>query len=240
MISRLKHLAAALAVIVPLSVVAGCDSSRGNERWATTENTNVKIDWDKVNEAYKAANGPEDLEKRINEIYEGDEVISIAVEDQDAKTQVVTGFFDRNSNGSVDEPEKIFTIKRDITGEGQAQAQIVGHGHYYGYTSPFFSIASGMMLGSMLSHAFMPSYAPMYTRAYTTPAQRVSDIRQTRSSYRAANPAQFQRSQSGRTYNRPSSTSRPSYRPSGGRMGGGGRFGLARAGRAVRPQRLAA
>jgi hypothetical protein len=244
MISRLKHLATALAVVVPLSVVAGCDTSPpdmvGNQRWATTENTNVKIDWDKVNEAYKAANGPEDLEKRINEIYEGDEVISIAVQDQDAKTQVVTGFFDKNSNGTVEEPEKIFTIQRDVTGEGQAQARIVGYGPYYGYTSPLFSIASGMLLGSMLSHAFMPSYAPMYTRGYTTPAHRVAEIHQTRSSYRAANPERFQRSKSGRTYNRPATKSRPSYRPSGGRMGGGGRFGLARAGRAVRPQRLGA
>ncbi len=243
MISKTKLLVSALALAIGLGA-AGCDTSPpdgvGTKRWATTENTNVKIDWDKVNEAYQKANGPEDLERRINEIYEGDEVISIAVHDQDAKTQVVTGFFDKNTNGTVEEPEKIFTIQRDITGEGQAQVQTTGYGPYYGYHSPFLSIVSGMVVGSMLSNAFMPSYAPVYTRPYMTPAARVADLHQTRSSYRAANPGKFQRSQSGRTYNRPSGTSRPTGRMGGGGRIGGGRFGLSRAGRTVRPARLSA
>ncbi|MDB4962199.1 MAG: putative secreted protein [Myxococcales bacterium] len=239
MISKTKLLASALALVLGVGAGAGCDSSgpERTDRWATTENTNVKIDWDKVNEAYKLADGPEDLEKRINEIYEGDEVISVSVKDEDDKTQVVTGFFDKNTNGTVEEPEKIFTIKREPTAEG-AQYQTTGHGAYYGYHSPFLGIASGMMMGMMMSNMFMPSYAPMYRQGYTTNPSRVSQLQQTRSSYRAANPGKFQRSQSGRTYNRPSTTTRPSGRTGGGRMGGG-RFGLARAGRAVRPQRLA-
>ena len=240
MISKVKHLAASLAILVPLTVVgAGCSSERETtERWATTENTNVKIDWDKVNEAYKLADGPQDLEKRINEIYEGDEIISISVKDEDAKTQVVTGFFDKNTDGKAEEDEKIFTIKRQLTGEGSAQMQTTGYGPYYGYASPFLSIATGMMLGSMMSSMFMPSYVPMYTQPYATPGSRVADLHQTRSQHRAANPSKYQRSQSGRSYNRPSSGSRPSGRPSGGRMGGGGRFGLARAGRTTQPTLL--
>lgn len=241
MISKVKHLAASLAILVPLSVVgAGCSSeSEKTERWATTENTNVKIDWDKVNEAYKLANGPEDLEKRINEIYEGDEIISIAVKDEDNKVQIVTGFFDKNTDGQAEESEKIFTIKREITGEGTAQMQTTGHGAYYGYHSPFLSIASGMMLGMMMSNMFMPSYVPMYTQGYSTPGNRVAALNQSRSAHRAANPSKYQKSQSGRSYNRPSSGSRPSGRSSGGgRMGGGGRFGLQRAGRTAQPTLL--
>jgi len=234
MISKVKLLAAALSLSV-VAMGAGCDSGgEKTERWATTENTNVKIDWDKVNEAYKLADGPEDLEKRVNEIYEGDEIISISVKDEDDKTQVVTGFFDKNTNGTVDEPEKIFTIKREPTGEGAAQYQTTGHGAYYGYSSPFLGIASGMMMGMMMSNMFMPSYMPM---AYTTSTARAGQIASSRSAHRAANPSKYQRSQSGRSYNRPSSGSRPSGR-SGGRIGGG-RFGLARAGRTVRPARLA-
>ena len=49
--------------------------------------------------------------------------------------------------------DEYFTIKRDITGEGQAQYHTMGHGAYYGYTSPLLSIASGMMLGSMMSRS---------------------------------------------------------------------------------------
>ena len=242
MISKVKHLAASLAILVPLTAIgAGCSDStpEKTERWATTNNTNVKIDWDKVNQAYKDAAGPEDLEKRINEIYEGDEIISIAVLDEGAKVQTVTGFFDKNTDGKVEEDEKIFTIKREVTGEGTAQVQTTGHGAYYGYHSPFMSIASGMLMGAMLSNMFMPSYMPMYTQGYATNPNRVAQIQQSRSQHRAANPSKYQRSQSGRSYNRPSSTSRPAGRSSGGgRMGGGGRFGLARAGRTTKPTLL--
>jgi hypothetical protein len=240
--SKIKLLAAALAVLV-MSGGVGCESRSDRvERWATTENTNVKLDWDKVNEAYKQASGPEDLEKRINEIYEGDEVISVAVQDQDNKTQVVTGFFDKNSSGTVDEGEKIFTIKREPSGEGSAQYQTMGYGPYYGYHSPLISIASGMLLGSMMSSMFAPHYVPVYTRPYTTPWSRVSTLHSERSSYRATNPARFgPRSQSGRSYGgRPSISRPPANIPSGGVRRGGGFFGLARAGRAVRPERLAA
>jgi hypothetical protein len=232
MISKTKRLPSALvALIFGLTTTGmGCaPDSEKVERWATTENTNVKIDWDKVNQAYKDANGPEDLEKRINEIYEGDEVISIAVKDEDDKTQVVTGFFDKNTSGAVDEGEQIFTIKREPTGEG-AQYQTTGYGPYAGYHSPFFSIVSGMVVGSMISSMFAPRYMPM---AYVTSADRVSNLRSQRSAYRAQNPSRFNKSKSGRSYGSPS-------RSGGGRSGGGGRFGLARRGRTQRPERLSA
>lgn len=240
---ELKSLAAVLIAVVPLGVVSvGCkpsgSSSERNERWATTENTNVALDWDKVNEAYKLADGPEDFEKRVNEIYGGSEIISVSVADLDDKTQLVTGFFDKNTNGAVDESEKVFTIRRELTGANAAQYQTVGYGPYYGYHSPFLSIASGMMMGSMMSRMFTPGYVPMYQQPYTTPGPRVADLHQSRSSYRAANPSQFQRSQSGRTYNRPSSTTRTNTgggsRAGGGGFRGGGKFGVASKARAVR------
>src|SRR3954470_9789419 len=102
MMMKAKLLAAALAA-ASLVAVVGCDSGPARvDRWATTENTSVDIDWDKVNEAYKQADGPQDFEKRVNEIYQGSEVISVAVQDQGDKTQVVTGFFDKNLDGHVD------------------------------------------------------------------------------------------------------------------------------------------
>jgi hypothetical protein len=224
MLNKTRLLAAFLGLsLVTGSLGAGCSSDDSEkERWATTENTNVKIDWDKVNEAYKQASGPEDLEKRINEIYEGDEVISVSVQDVDDKTQVVTGFFDKNTDGKVDDAEKIFTIKRELEGK-DAKYQTVGYGPHYGYyTSPFFSIASGMLMGAMLSSMFMPSYAPMYRTAYVTSPSRVASISSARSSYRAANPARFSKpSASGRSYGGGKSSS-------GGttRSRGGSRFGV--------------
>ena len=226
-----------LAVVLGATLLGGstaCETPeqlKNNDRWATTENTNVAIDWDKINEAYKQASGPEDFERRVNEIYEGDEVISVAVRDEGDRSQLVTGFFDRNKDGKADEPEKIFTIKREITGEGAGQYQTVGYGAYYGYHSPFFSIVSGMMVGSMLSSMFMPSYAPV---AYVTSPSRVDTLRTSRSTFRAANPARFNKaSRSGRSYGGGTGGSTPRSR-------GGRSFGLRRAGRAERPPRLAA
>lgn len=236
-------LATALAASL-IGGVSGCESGKDRtDRWATTENTNVQIDWDKVNQAYKQADGPEDLEKRINEIYEGDEVISVAVHDQDGNTQVVTGFFDKNTNGTVEDSEKIFTIKREPTGEGTAQYQTMGYGAYGAYHSPFIGIATGMLMGHMMTSMFMPSYAPMYSRPYVTPGTRVGDLHGNRASYRNANPERFgPRSKSGRSYGGKPSGSRPPSRPSSGGGGrrGGGFFGLARAGRTTRPERLTA
>jgi len=233
MISKTKLLATVLALAVPFATTACAPDQDKVDRWATTANTNVKIDWDKVNQAYRDANGPEDLEKRINEIYEGDEIISIAVTDKDDKTQVVTGFFDKNTSGAVDEGEQIFEIQRQPTPDG-AQIQTHGYGPYAGYHSPFMSIASGMLMGAMLSNMFMPTYMPMH---YTTNSARVGALHQSRGAYRAQNPQKFQRSQSGRSYGGKSTA--PSRSSGGGRRGGGS-FGLARAGRKGRPQRLTA
>ena len=214
------------ALAIALLPLIACDK-RGTERWATTENTNVQIDWDKVNEAYKTADGPADFEKRVNEIYEGDEVISVSVQDLEGNTQVVTGFFDKDKSGTVQEGEKVFTIKRTVTGEGTGQYQTQGHGAYGYYHSPMMGIFTGMMMGSMLSNAFRPNYVPMYREPYTTPASRVSDLRGSRSAYRAANPARFNPRMSGSGSNR-SYGARPSRPFGGGFRSGGGRFGIRR------------
>jgi hypothetical protein len=230
MIIKARLLASVLGVALIAGAGGGCGSERDRpERWATTDNTNVEIDWDKVNDAYKHADGPEDFEKRVNEIYEGGEIISVSVQDLDDKTQVVTGFFDRDHDGKVADAERIFTIKRELKG-AEAQYQTQGYGPHYGYyTSPFVSIASGMLMGAMLSSMFQPSYVPIYTRGYTTSPSRVAQLTTTRSSYRADNPARYAKpSQTGRTWGGgKSTTSRPA--PSRG----GSKFGTARRGRRV-------
>ena len=239
--NRLGTTASLLTLSLALAVpVAGCGDvgaqgqGQGNDRWVTTQNTTVDIDWDAVAEAYKAAEGPEDFERRVNEIYTGPEIISVGVHDLDAKTQEVTGFFDANTNGAPEDDEKVFTIRRAITAEGEGNYQIQGHNTYASYRSPFWDIAAGMVVGSMISRAFMPSYQPMYARPYYTPADRQSTLAAQRDGYRQANQQKFSntgtKSQSGRSYNRgggnfnksqTSTTPRPRSTP---RVGG--RFGL--------------
>lgn len=236
MLSRSKFLAAALVAVLAVGGPACVEKPEGKDRWVTTQNTTVDIDWDKVNEAYKAADGPADLERRINEIYTGDELISVAVQDLDDKTQVVTGFFDKNTDGQVADGEKIFTIQRDLKPDGSGQYHTQGHGAYAGYASPMFGIMTGMLMGSMMSSMFMPSYVPMYRTPYTTSAARHAELRNQRSGYRAANPERFSKaSKTGRKYGGSSSTgSKPA------RSRGGSRFGVRRVRTGARPPRLAA
>jgi len=216
------------------SAAPACTDARpeaANERWVVTENSAVDIDWDAIAEAYQQAEGPEDFERRVNEIYGGSEVISVAVRDVDASTQLVTGFFDRDANGSDDESEKVFSIRRDIVKEGEAQVQVQGYGPYAGYHSPLMSIASGMLVGSMLSRAFSPGYMPMYATPYVTSPSRRGDLVMARDNYRQQNPSKFQSGQaskSGRQYGRGGGAfgggSAPKSR-SAPRSRGGGRFG---------------
>jgi hypothetical protein len=224
------HLRSKLAALVAASAfsLAACapKEEQGNDRWATTEKTNVAIDWDKVNKAYQEAEGPEDLEKRVNEIYEGKEIISISVQDLDDKTQVVTGFFDKDENGEVAEEEKIFTIQRVINGEG-ADVQTSGHGPHYGYYhSPMMSMMSGMLMGAMLSSALSPGYSPMYRQAYNTPPERTRDLRSSRTAHRERTMGPKSSGNRGKSYG--------GGRSGGGGRRGGGRFGVRRpAGTAV-------
>jgi len=227
-----RSLVFALAATVALGGVTACGAP-GQDRWVVTEDTTVDIDWDAVNQAYRDAEGPEDFEKRVNEIYAGDEVVSVSVRDNDEKSQVVTGFFDKNEDGNVDEGEKIFTIQRDLVGADKAQYQISGYGPYASYHSPMWDIASGMMMGMFISRMFSPGYRPMYMTPYTTAPARRSALSQQRSSYRAANPSKFppKASGSGRSYG----SKGGAWGSSGsGRRRSGGSFGVRRpAGRRV-------
>lgn len=229
-----RTLVFALAATVGATGITACGGPGGTERWVATENTNVEIDWDAIKQAYEAAEGPEDFEKRVNEIYTGDEIISVSVRDVDEKSQVVTGFFDKNEDGQIAEDEKVFSIQRDIVDPNKAQYSMNGYGAYGYYHSPMWDIASGMIMGSMLSRMFMPGYRPMYVTPYTTSAAGRSAIASQRSTYRAANPAKFQKaSGSGRTYGSRGGAFGSGTRSGGGRSGGG-RFGVRRpAGRKV-------
>ena len=173
----LRSFTVAFSLALAFAGLPACGSgSSGNERWVTTKNTNADIDWDAVSEAYKKAEGPEDFERRVNEIYTGDEVISVSVQDKDDRSQLVVGFFDTNKNGQVEEDEKVFEINREITSveDQSARYQVQGYNHYAHYRSPFWDVASGVIVGSMISRAFMPTYTPMYTTAYVTSPARTS------------------------------------------------------------------
>ena len=232
---------AALLLAAPACGGGSNSSPRGNDRWVTTENTTIDIDWDAVGKAYEKAEGPEDFETKVNEIYTGSEIISVAVRDKDAKTQEVVGFFDKDTDGKVSDPEKVFTIQRDLVDPDKAQVQIRGHNSYSSYHSPVWTILAGAATGYMVARIFSPSYAPVYTQPYVTPTSRHSELTAHRDGYRQKNPDKFkntsstrtgQKSKTGKTYGNKGGAfgggrSTPAPRRSPTRSGGG-RFGIKR------------
>lgn len=240
-------LVAVTALLLAAPACGGGSSSRGNDRWVTTQDTTVDIDWDAIGKAYKSAEGPEDFENKVNEIYTGSEIISVAVHDTDAKTQEIVGFFDRDTDGKVADSEKIFTLKRNIVDGNAAEYQIRGHGGYSSYHSPMWTILAGAATGYMLARVFSPSYSPAYSQRYVTPTSRHAALTSHRDGYRQKNPTKFNNtsksSKTGKSYGKKGGgfgggRSSPAPRRPTSRPRGGGRFGVTR--RAPRRIRLEA
>ena len=98
------------------------------DRWATTENTNVQIRLGQgQRRPTRTRTAPRTSSKRVNEISTKVTRSSrIAVTDQDDKTQIVTGFFDKNKNGAVDEGERSSRSSASRPATGTAQYQTHG------------------------------------------------------------------------------------------------------------------
>jgi uncharacterized membrane protein YgcG len=208
-----------------LIVALGC-SNKSSDRWVTTENTMIEMDWDKLMEAYRTADGPTDFEEKANEVYPGSEIIRISVQDKDARNQEVIGFIDANSDGKVQEKERVFSINRTIGDEyNRANYSVNGYGHYSHYHhTGMWDIAGGVIVGSMIANAMRPNYSPRYSRPYVTPQSRVSTLRTHRDTFRKNNPS-FKTGRSGGTWGGRSGSS-SSTRRSGSSSSGGSSYGI--------------
>lgn len=195
-------------MLFTLSFIVHCGGGGGGEKkqaWGTGDygkSSGLKLDVDAVQKAFQEASGPEDFEKRINEIYTGSEVLSIFVESPSETKQNVTIYIDNQpQDGQMQEAEKVITFNRNIdSGNKQAQYNMTGYGPYgyYSTTSPLTYMLAGMMISSWL----MP-------RPYYTPVSRVSSLRQQRNSYRQT-PAYKQQVQKTRSFNNKFSKNAPS------------------------------
>lgn len=156
------------------------DSSNdvGTERWTTgnlSRANELNLDVDTVMESFQSAESPAGFEKQVNEIYTGEEIISIHVEDQGQNQQVVTLFIDQTpANGEMDEEEKILSLNRKVEGE-QVAVQRTGYGPYAYYSSP--SPFTYGLIGAGLTYWAL-------SRPYTTPVSSYSNIQSNRASYR--------------------------------------------------------
>lgn len=160
-------------------MLGGCSSR--NEQWAETSGQAGRINLEAVEEAMQKSKDVTEFEKRVNEIYQGDELVLIEVVNGEKGEQLVSGYADLNDNNKIDyeEDEKLFTFRRWLE-NGNYRGEMRGDGinsyYYRPYTAGDFLMT--WMLFSALSR---PAYA---VPIYHTTIDNAGAIRNYRASYR--------------------------------------------------------
>ncbi|MGH2584066.1 MAG: hypothetical protein ACRDJE_04060 [Dehalococcoidia bacterium] len=170
-----------------LAVACGIGGSSAEEDpaqvWTESDGASGRINMDDVQQAYRDAYGSDGFdtakfEQRVNEIYEGDNVVMIDAQQNGDKLDIV-GWEDLNGNKVPDEAEddKLFTISQELRDGGNFETQGHGANGYYHSVNPFGGFLTGLLIGNLLSGGF--------GGRYTTPPARYDDIATSRASYRS-------------------------------------------------------
>lgn len=230
--------AATVGGVVVVST-SGCCGSSGDsfdyEAWAETDGAAGRINMEAVQQAFETAADPSEFELRINEIYEGEHPILIRVHNV-GQNQQVEGWEDLDDDGQIGEAtdDKLFTLSRPLSGQGQTTLQGHGTNSYYTHRyPPGYGFSSGFFTAYLMTSLMMrPYYTPMARRGMI-----VNHVRSYRSSpgwsqRTAANRGYFGRaranpgfSAASRAHSPARSSFRGQVRSSGGSFRSGGGFG---------------
>ena len=169
----------------------GGDKSISAEQWVETDGAAGRINLDDVAAAYKDAYKDggfkvEQFEQRVNEIYEGDNIVLVRVERQ-GDTAIVSGWEDLNGDKEISDAtdDKLFSITQELKDNGSYTTQGYGANGYYQSSNPFGGFFTGFLLASMFSGG---------RTTYVTPPGYYDTLNSSRSSYRNSNAYDAQRS----------------------------------------------
>ena len=172
--STIAALAGASLLAAPVAVACGAGPTY--EEWAATDGAAGRINLDEVQEAFKSSDSATQFEERVNQIYEGDGVILIRI-DQDGERMTLEGWEDLNSSKQIEDADDdlLFSIVRD----SQNEHEMRGYGANGYYHSGFG--AGNFLFTYMLLSAFNPMGGGYY---YYTPTSRYDTISRNRAQYR--------------------------------------------------------
>ena len=198
---RTKSTMAMLAGVSLLAapVAAACDSGPSYEDWAATDGAAGRINLDEVQEAFKKSDSATDFEKRVNEIYEGDGIVIIRVE-QDGSRTTLEGWEDLDKSKEIEDAndDRLFSILKD-----NDQHEMRGYGSNGYYHNSF---GAGNFL---FTYMILSSFGPRY--AYYTPVTRYDSISRDRSNYRNSSGYRNQVSKNSSYFNKQKSFAGSSY-----------------------------
>ncbi len=209
----MKKIGLLIMAILMISNLIGCGGD-DNERWAAgdyAKAAELKLDVDAVMEAFKKAKNPQAFEKKVNEIYTGNEIISISVENKGETKQEVTLYIDDDPvDGKMTETEKIIQLTRAVGKEkNQTGYSRHGYGPYGHYTSPMTYMATGALLYWAMSRPY-----------YRTPMTSYSRIRSSRTTYRKSPAYRTQQAKTKSFSKNFYKNAKPQHKTSTGKWGG--------------------
>ena len=163
-------------VMVAGPVIAGCvpgSTTVTHADWAVTEGAMGRINMDALQDAFEKAKSIEEFEKRLNEIYEGDNLVLVRAKEEGGK-RTIEAFEDLNKDGEMDpaSDDLLFTI----TNENNSNS-IQGRGAN-SYRSGFGGPGSFLFTYLIFSSLTRGGYG------YATPRSRQGQMRTDRSNYR--------------------------------------------------------
>jgi len=177
----LKYGSIAATGIIAGGSVISLGACAGKEQWAETSGKAGQINLEAVEKAMEKSKDVSEFEKRVNEIYTGEEMVLIEVKNE-GREQLVSGYADLNNNLEIDQDadEKLFTFRRWYEGDEPRYA-MRGYGvnsYYYHPYPPGMNLLTTYLLVSALTR---PMYtAPVY---HTTVVDRRA-TRDYRTNYR--------------------------------------------------------
>ena len=199
-----------MAALAGASLLAGpvavaCSQEPTYEEWAATDGAAGRINLDEIQEAFKKSDNPTDFEKRVNEIYEGDGIVLIRV-DQDGDRMTLEGWEDLDKSGTIEDAsdDKLFGIVRD-----HDEHEMRGYGSNGYYRSHF---GGGNFL---FTYMLLSMYRPMGGYYYATPRGSYNNISRTRGNYRNSNGYRTQVSRNSRYFSRQKTFAGSSYDQAG-------------------------
>ena len=191
------------ASLIAGPAIAACGSSGPSyEEWAATDGAAGRINLDEVQQAFKDAESPTDFEKRVNEIYEGDGIVLIRVE-QDGDYMNLEGWEDLNKSKQIEDAsdDRLFSIVRNHNREHEMRGYGANGYYHHGFGAGDF----------LFTYMLLSAFNPMGGYYYYTPTYRYDTISRDRTNYRNSSSYRSQVSKNSGYFNKQKSFAGSSY-----------------------------
>lgn len=186
---------ASVGILVGSGAV-GCGGNASKQQdLVITEIASGRLNLDAVKDAFETSKDISEFEKQVNEIYEGDNLVLIRVEDNESQ-KIISGFEDLNQSNAIEEAndDKLFSITLE---EKRYEVYGYGYNHYYHYGSDYGDDDNYYYYDNNRLYKHWLGYERNKDRGrltYQTKQERAAQMRRDRDRFRSSSGYAAQRS----------------------------------------------